>query len=276
MSSLKSHEKVVLDRIFTSKEQGLGYVLNFTNPSFSEFFREHKINIDSDKYQINGTSKMKRLRAFWEVEPDAVVSGVIKALLEYGLAVGQITTEEKNQVKPIIERLKPQAQAGQNSGSKEEDFLSKSFDEVNLGRLKLDIQLEPVIKQRINEIHLSLKVKAPLATIFLCGSTLEGLLQDAASKQAQAFNQAKAAHKDKNGKVIAFNDWTLESLINVAHEIGLLSLDVKKYGHSLRDFRNYIHPRQQAAQGFNPDLHTAKISWQVLQAAIADLSKQRK
>lgn len=58
--------------------------------------------------------------------------------------------------------------------------------------------------------------------------------------------------------------------------IDLISnMDVKKFGHSLKDFRNYIHPRQQAAQGFKPDEHTAKISWQVLQAAIADLCGKR-
>jgi hypothetical protein len=31
-------------------------------------------------------------------------------------------------------------------------------------------------------------------------------------------------------------------------------------GYDLKDFRNYIHPRQQAAQAFNPDKHTAEIS----------------
>ena len=44
---------------------------------------------------------------------------------------------------------------------------------------------------------------------------------------------------------------------------------------SEKDFRNYIHPRQQLSQNFNPDMHTAKISWQVLQAAIADLTGKR-
>lgn len=40
----------------------------------------------------------------------------------------------------------------------------------------------------------------------------------------------------------------------------------------LRDFRNYIHPYEQWSSGFNPDEHTALISWQVLKAAIHDLS----
>lgn len=147
---------------------------------------------------------------------------------------------------------------------------------MKLLQLNIDVQLQAVIEQRIDEIHRSLKSDTVLATIFLCGSTLKGLLLDAATKRPQQFNAAKSAPKDTKDKVLQLHSWSLGSLINVAHEVGLLSLDVKKYGHTLKDFRNYIHPRQQASQGFKPDSHTAKISWQVLQAAIADLSGQRK
>ncbi len=79
--------------------------------------------------------------------------------------------------------------------------------------------------------------------------------------------------KNKEGKIKQFREWTLNNLIDVAHEIGFLGLDVKKHSHSLRDFRNYIHPHQQMISGFTPDKDTAQISWKVLQAAIADLSK---
>jgi hypothetical protein len=47
------------------------------------------------------------------------------------------------------------------------------------------------------------------------------------------------------------------------------------FSHSLRDFRNFIHPYQQHLLNFSPDKHTAKISWQVLQAVIDDLSKKK-
>ena len=75
---------------------------------------------------------------------------------------------------------------------------------------------------------------------------------------------------------LQFHEWSLNSFIDVAYECGLIGLDVKKYSHVLRDFRNYIHPFQQASSGFKPDIYTAKISWQVLQAAIADLTGVRK
>jgi hypothetical protein len=65
-------------------------------------------------------------------------------------------------------------------------------------------------------------------------------------------------------------------LIDVAYELELIGLDIKKYANSLRDFRNYIHPYQQMCEKFSPDNHTAKISLQVLLAAIAELSGLRK
>ena len=98
---------------------------------------------------------------------------------------------------------------------------------------------------------------------------------DLASKNAQKFNSSKSALKGKDDKVRQLHDWSLDNLINVAYEEGFIELDIKKYSHDLKDFRNYIHPRQQAIQRFNPDKHTAKISWQVLQATIASLSGQR-
>ena len=79
---------------------------------------------------------------------------------------------------------------------------------------------------------------------------------------------AKNSPKDKNGKVLQFHKWTLSNLIDVAKEKEFLKKDVRKFSHSLRDFRNYIHPYQQANEQFNPDEHTAKLCWQVLKVAI--------
>lgn len=272
MSTLKAHEKIVFEKVF---DRG-GYVLDFTEPTFSTFFREHLIGIDDPKYKFNGPSKMKRLRAFWEVEPDAVVGNVLDALLQYAEASGEVGEGDKNKAVEIIDRLAMRSRPKPPPVSSEADFLTKEYTQLNLARLNIEAPFQQIIEQRIDEIHKSLQAAAPLAVIFLCGSTLEGLLLDAATKNSQQFNQAVSAPKDKSNNTRQFQEWTLDSLINVAHEVGLLSLDIKKHSHSLKDFRNFIHPRQQAVQNFRPDAHTAKISWQVLQAAIANLSGQRK
>lgn len=107
--------------------------------------------------------------------------------------------------------------------------------------------------------------------IFLSGSSLEGILLGTALAHPKQFNMAKTAPK-KNEKVKPFHDWTLSNLIDTSHELGLLKDDVKKFSHALRDFRNYIHPYQQVSSNFYPDQHTAQICWQVLKAAIHQLT----
>ena len=47
-----------------------GYVGDFSDRTFGNFFSDYGIDIHSEKYQIYGTSKAKKLRAFWELEPD--------------------------------------------------------------------------------------------------------------------------------------------------------------------------------------------------------------
>ena len=116
---------------------------------------------------------------------------------------------------------------------------------------------------------------APLASIFLCGSILEGLLLSAACTTPKEVNQASASPKDDAGKVKQFQYWKLSEFIDVAWEVGCLTLDVKKFSHVMRDFRNYIHPYQQMSSRFNPDKHTGKICLQVLRAAIACLGRER-
>ncbi len=155
----------------------------------------------------------------------------------------------------------------------EDEFLRKEFQEVSVESIGLDGTITEIIKLRINEIEKCLSADAPLSVIFLAGSTLEGVLLGVALKHPREFNQSKSSPKDKDGKVRQYPDWTLSSFIDVAYEVGLLAEDVRKYSHTLRNFRNYIHPYQQMGSKFNPDKHTAKISWQVLKAALFQLSK---
>lgn len=151
----------------------------------------------------------------------------------------------------------------------ETDFLNEEFKDISISSLPIDSCLIPIIENRIEEIKKCLSMKAPLSTIFLIGSTLEGVLLGLASRFPALYNHANSAPKDsKTGKTRNFSDWTLSNFIDVSYEVGFLKEDVKKFSHSLRDFRNYIHPYQQMSIGFQPDEHTAKICFQVLKAAL--------
>lgn len=155
---------------------------------------------------------------------------------------------------------------------KEDEFLNKEFEEIFLDKLGLSEMITDILKIRFDEIKKCLASKAPLSVIFLSGSSLEGILLGIALKHPKEFNQTKSSPKDKEGKIKPYHEWTLSNFIDTAHEVGLIKEDVKKFSHSLRDFRNYIHPYEQVSAKFNPDEHTARICWQVLKAAIYQLS----
>ncbi len=158
-----------------------------------------------------------------------------------------------------------------------EVFLEQQFsDDINIEDLRVDAVISGFLQSRINEVQAIRRDKAPLATIFLLGSTLEGILIAVACIDINRFMSAPAAPKDKSQNVLKIQDWSLNSLIDVAHQIGMLNLDVKKFSHVLRDFRNYVHPYRQMSEDFNPDQDTVDICWQVFKAAVSQLKGSSK
>lgn len=155
----------------------------------------------------------------------------------------------------------------------ESEFLSKDYgDDLRISELNLDAVLTEYLQDRIDEANNCAQGKVTLGTIFLLGSTLEGILLAIAIKDQAKFMSAKSAPIDsKTRKTRQIYDWNLNQLIDVSFELRLLSQDVKKFSHVLRDFRNYIHPYQQMSQNFKPDKHTENICWQVFKAAFAQL-----
>lgn len=184
-----------------------------------------------------------------------------------------------NGTQPRLERAEPisfdQDEFTKPAAPDEESaFLGKQFsDDISIADLGFDSVITQLLQERVDEIQASPKHKTPLATIFLLGSTLEGILLAAALKDQAKFMKASAAPKDKAGKVQKIYDWKLQSLIDVACEAKLLSEDVKKFSHVLRDFRNYIHPYAQMSKGFHPDQRTVDICWQVFKAAFEQLKE---
>lgn len=70
-----------LDDLFA---MGGGYVLDFTNRTFAEFFEDELgINIDEPRYEAEGTSKARRLRYFLRTADRPTVVRTLLALWEY-------------------------------------------------------------------------------------------------------------------------------------------------------------------------------------------------
>jgi hypothetical protein len=276
MADLSMLEKRKFEELFNMSS---GYVLDFTNQSFASLFQTTVgIDIYKEKYSTYGDSKAKRLRSFWEQEPNATVGKVLFELLSFWKYLQDCQGNKSypptyEDAISICYRL-----MGKNSEKKstnpDEAFLEKKFDGVDFGKLKIESNLIPILTNRFNEAQACIE-RSSLACIFLCGSILEGMLLGAAVRDPKDFNCAAASPKDSSNRVRPFHEWSLANFIDVAHEIGIISLDVKKFSHSVRDFRNYIHPYQQMSSGFSPDKHTAEICLHVVRAAVASLTRTR-
>jgi len=139
--------------------------------------------------------------------------------------------------------------------------------------LNLESGIGEILSERWVEAQRCVDARAYLAAIIIMGSLLEGLLLGICQRSPAIANTCPCAPKDsKTGKVKHFAEWSLAEMIDVAHNIGWLGLDVKRFSHALRSFRNLVHPYEQMATRANPDEDTSKISWLVVQAAVNDLA----
>jgi hypothetical protein len=158
-------------------------------------------------------------------------------------------------------------------------------EDAAIGELKtlpppdfLSLNLEPgigeILRNRWVEAQKCVDSKAHLAAIIIMGSLLEGILLGICQRNPALANTCTCAPKDsQTGKVKKFHEWSLADMIDVAHSVGWLGLDVKKFSHALRSFRNLVHPYEQMVSRAHPDEDTCNISWLVVQSAVNDLAR---
>ncbi len=179
----------------------------------------------------------------------------------------------KSLKKRLIENYSKDFANKKNSDSSEEKFLEKDFSDINTHLAKYDLNTKTVLQQRIDEIRSCLQENLPLAAIFLIASTIEGLLYELAVNNSTNFcSSSKAPHM--KGAVMPIPNWKLNSLIDVSYDLKYISPTTHKFGHEVQDIRNFIHPREQIKNKYNPDIRAAKISFQVLMSVIEDLNKK--
>ena len=81
MVSIKHSEMRIIDDALA---MGSGYVLDFSDRTFSEFFGdEFNITIYCEKYNFNGSSKAKYMRAFVTTEDEYTVARVLRRFWEH-------------------------------------------------------------------------------------------------------------------------------------------------------------------------------------------------
>lgn len=144
MSRLTRQDKRALEDFLG---MGTGFVLDFSDRTFGEFVHEAVgIDIHSDKYAVNGSSKAKKLRALWEIEPDHIVGRLLIALIDYAENSNHVSTEKDKRKSdlcreissrlisggPILDDLKQKAQT-----------LNANHLAEQIRRMKDSIEIDP-------------------------------------------------------------------------------------------------------------------------------------
>jgi hypothetical protein len=110
MSALTMVERRSLEEFFGLRS---GYVLNFSDRTFGEFVLETVgVDIHSEKYMIEGTSKAKKFRSFCKIESDYKVGKLLEALIDYGLSLDTQPTPERNALAERCRQISTRLLAG--------------------------------------------------------------------------------------------------------------------------------------------------------------------
>lgn len=238
------------------------------------FYTDEKLKV------INGTPELDKCikKAFAVVEYIGRIDQLDALITDFNqyLAFDKWEIIRNNDIITFRKRDKVIVESPKTIEQTSEDaFLRQSFS-VDITQLGLDAGFNDIVELRLEEAESCVKNDAPLSSVIMIGSILEGILLGIASAYPRLFNQTQCAPKNNEGAVRRFSDWSLNNYIDAASEIGFLKQDVKKFSHVLRDFRNYIHPYSQMASHFSPDKQTALICLQVLKAAICQIVEYRK
>lgn len=105
MSDLTAFEGRKLERLLG---MGSGYVLNFSDRTYADFFIDYRVEIDGALYRAAGDSKAKRLRTFWAITPNYTVGRILEGLIAYGVeerCLGDSSQELIAACRKIAQRL---------------------------------------------------------------------------------------------------------------------------------------------------------------------------
>lgn len=80
MSNLSPADREYLENAL---RMDTGWVLHFTEKTFSDLFAAFGIDIDDEKYKKYGESKAKRMRAFWDIDDNQTVGHIILELAAF-------------------------------------------------------------------------------------------------------------------------------------------------------------------------------------------------
>jgi hypothetical protein len=136
-----------------------------------------------------------------------------------------------------------------------------------------DGELRKIIERDYQELQQAYVAKCWKSVIILAGGMVEAILTDLLLQhEAKALASSKAP-KDKQGKAIAVRECGLVHLILVAVDLKLINPGADKLSHSIREYRDLVHPSVEIKSGLRVDMEEARIAVEVVNMIHRDLMK---
>ncbi len=131
-----------------------------------------------------------------------------------------------------------------------------------------DTGLRRLLDRDYPEIQRAFVAECWKAVIILAGSAIEACLLDLALQNSAAAKTTTAARK----AAAEITKWTISELINVGIELGLVPVGAEKLSHSVREYRNLVHPGYEIRSGLGLGREEARIAVEVLNMIQRELS----
>lgn len=130
-----------------------------------------------------------------------------------------------------------------------------------------DLSIRRILERDYQEIQRNMITSSWKSAIILSGGSIEAILLDLLSKNSSQATSSTKALKESN-----LNKWDLNDLVEVAVEEKMIGSDLAKLSHTVREYRNLIHPGVEIRNDLRIEPEEAKIAVEVLHILIRELS----
>jgi hypothetical protein len=152
------------------------------------------------------------------------------------------------------------------SAVESEDVSTAAVTETDFSFIA-DSILRQIVERDYAEIGRAMSAGCWKSTLVLSGAIIEAILVDRLLRSPMAHT-VLSAPKEQNPR-----KWRFVDLINVASELGLVSVALEKFSHSVRHYRNLVHLQKQAAEGLDFDAEEGRIAFEILGILCRELSR---
>ncbi|MGV0586814.1 hypothetical protein ABQE45_24035 [Mycobacteroides chelonae] len=184
-------------------------------------------------------------------------------------AVNEILRPEQLEVtniagRPVVAELE---RNGRTSAHSEPHDLDNRIRELVREQRSADVLLG-----RITEARICQQGGAYTMAVIAIGSFVEGLLYTILTERDEDARNDRFI--DPNGNPVKNTRPPLATLIDTAHHLGWIQFDAMQFMHTVRNFRNFIHPRQELVDLPAFDDDSVGLCWAPLHAMLNDLEQQ--